>query len=150
MLPAMNSRICLLLLVLVFVSVPAQAKAAEPEKSRSAMFSDSAFAHEQYAFSPYDTIYIVVDLLEVPPGEHTVAFDWKTPSGELERQTLYNFTIEDPKPAFRVYAWLRLWEKGPLERTFTGQDFSEKFYGKWNVQIYLDNILLEERSFQVQ
>ncbi len=137
------------LLVCSLLSAVHPLHAAEPYQVSSAMFVDADPAKEQYQFTPYEKIYLVLTVRNLPPGPHNLAVDWITPFGSLERQTSHTITATDTVSAFKVSFWFKLMKRGPLKRTLTGQDYKEEFYGEWKVNYYLDGLPVGSRGFEV-
>ena len=61
---------------------------------RSSMYANKAFIRQQYAFSPYDTIYMVLDFPNLEPGEYVMTTDWIRPGGVVEYQDNHAFVLD--------------------------------------------------------
>lgn len=131
------------------LTVVSTLNASESYLSNSAMYADTSFEKEQYKFSTYDKMYLVLDFINLPPGQHDLIVDWLTPFGNLERQTSHTITSTDKLSSHRIYFWLKLIKRGPLKRTLTGQEYKEEFYGEWKVNFYLNSLPIGWKSFEV-
>ncbi|XOF35150.1 MAG: hypothetical protein ACL93V_07640 [Candidatus Electrothrix sp. YB6] len=114
------------------------------------MYNKKPFAEKQYIFSPHDTFYYVFEVEGVEPGRHTMYVDWENPSGHLERQTEYSFTLDRAATRQRLYSWLQLWRNSPLKRLVTGQDFSLQSHGFWTATVYIDGQYVTQQTFEVR
>ncbi|WP_339133987.1 MAG: hypothetical protein WGN25_14195 [Candidatus Electrothrix sp. GW3-4] len=142
----------LLWLALVSLLFAGQALASSPPFAsvQSGLYKDTTFAEAVTAFTPYEKIYLLVELQQLQPGKYTLTTDWLTPWGELEHQSNYSFELTKTKPLWKAYSWLNLWKNGPVKRLLTGEDFKKKFYGTWTVRLFLNGKQIHNQSFDVQ
>lgn len=124
--------------------------ASEFTSVQSKMYQEKTFVKETYTFSPFDTVYVTVDLRHLKQGTYNLITDWKTPWGSLEHQSIHSFEILDQSPSYKVFSWLRLWKNGPFKRAVTGEEYKKEFYGMWEVTIYLNGDQVTQNQFEVQ
>ncbi len=117
---------------------------------QSGLYKDTTFAEAVTAFTPYEKIYLLVELQELQTGKYTLITDWLTPWGELEHQSSYSFELKELVPSWKVYSWLNLWKNGPVKRLFTGEDFKKEFYGTWTVRLFLNGKQIHKQNFDMQ
>lgn len=144
----LKMKIVLLSVVIIALSF-STLLAGEDVVVESSMYNEEGFTREHDKFSPYDTIYFVLDFSSMKPGQYVLTTDWQTPFGNIEHQSVYSFTLNQFTPSYRLFSWLHLWRNGPLRRTLTGDDFKKDFYGLWTVSAYLDGMLVAHRSFEI-
>lgn len=140
-----------LVLLLLFIAGPVSVLGSSlPFASlHSGLYKNTEFTDPVVAFTPYDKIYLLVELRELQTGKYTLTTDWVTPWGELEHQSNYSFAIQDVRPSWKVYSWLTLWKNGPIKRLFAGEDFRKEFYGTWTVRLFLNGKQIHEQDFGV-
>lgn len=124
--------------------------ASEFTSVQSKMYQKKPFVKETYIFSPFDTVYVTVDLRHLKPGTYDLITDWKTPWGSLEHQSIHSFKILTQIPSYKLFSWLRLWENGPFKRAVTGEEYKKEFYGMWEVTMYLNGDQVTQNQFEVQ
>ena len=117
---------------------------------RSGLYKDKTFTDPVTAFTPYQKIFLLIELRQLQPGEYTLTTDWLTPWGELEHQSNHSFAILRITPSWKAYSWLTLWKNGPVKRLLTGEDFKKEFYGTWTVRLYLNGRQIQKQRFDVQ
>jgi hypothetical protein len=141
---------CFLMNSIFFVeSCPVNAVEFEEPAVRSTMYADKEFVRKQFVFSPYETIFLVLDFSNLEPGEYVLTTDWIRPGSVVEHQNRYSFDLELFTPAYRLFTWLRLWEEGPLKRVLTGSDFKRVFYGMWETKVYLNGKSITKQYFEI-
>ena len=141
-----------LVFLVLFISGPASVLgSSSPFASlQSGLYKSTAFIEVVTAFTPYEKIYLLVELQDLQTGKYTLTTDWLTPWGDLEHQNNYSFEVKELTPSWKVYSWLNLWKNGPVKRLFTGEDFKKKFYGTWTVRLFLNGKQIHKQSFDVQ
>jgi hypothetical protein len=117
---------------------------------QSGLYKNTSFTEVATAFTPYEKMYLLLELHELQAGKYTLTTDWLTPWGELEHQSNYSFEVKESRPSWKVYSWLTLWKNGPVKRLFTGEDFKKEFYGTWTVRLFLNGKQIHKQQFDVQ
>ena len=113
-----------------------------------ATYKSPAFDREVTEFSPFDTIYVILDCTELSPGEHTMHANWLHSQRGMIRSDSHTFTTEDGNKR-GLYFWFKLSKKGPVASMLSNQDFHEENFGDWTVEIYLDDTRMVERRFSI-
>ncbi len=113
-----------------------------------ATYKNSDFDQEATDFSPFDTIYLLLDCTGLSPGEHIMHANWLHNQRGMIRSDSHTFTTEDGTKR-GLYFWFKLSKKGPVASMLSNQDFHEQNFGDWTVEIYLDNTRVVERGFSI-
>ena len=113
-----------------------------------ATYKSSAFDQEVTDFSPFDTIYLILDCTGLSPGEHTMHANWLHSLRGMIRSDSHTFATEDGSKR-GLYFWFKLSKKGPVASMLSNQDFHEQNFGDWSVEVYLDDTRVVERSFSI-
>jgi hypothetical protein len=113
-----------------------------------ATYRSPAFDQEVTEFSPFDTIYLILDCTGLTPGEHTMHANWLHNQRGMIRSDSNTFTTEDGNKR-GLYFWFKLSKKGPVASMLSNQDFHEENFGDWTAEIYLDDTRVVERSFTI-
>ncbi len=108
-------------------------KAAKPDRPRS-----------HFGFG--EKIYAYATMSGVPPGAHTVSFNWFTPGGKC--QEVYRRSFQTDDGAYACWSWIEL--EGEIFPISLGPLGSGKFVGEWTVKIYGDGFFLTEAAFSVR
>ena len=133
----------------LFFSLVSPVNSKESILAPVVLYANKLFTDPQKLFLPTDKIYSVISFNVENPGEHILTTDWHTPFNSIEHRNIYRFISTRTGQSFQLYSWLQLWKIGPLERTFTGQDFKQEFYGYWTVRFYLDGRLVGKNNFEI-
>lgn len=134
-----------LLLVGVIIGSPPSAMGAS---CTGATYKSPAFDQEVTEFSPFDTIYLILDCTGLSPGEHTMHANWLHNQRGMIRSDSHTFTTEDGNKK-GLYFWFKLSKKGPVASMLSNQDFHEQNFGDWTVESFLDDSKVVERSFSI-
>ncbi|RZW22873.1 MAG: hypothetical protein EX260_05005 [Desulfobulbaceae bacterium] len=113
-----------------------------------ATYKSSAFDQEVTEFSPFDTIYLILDCTGLSSGEHTMHANWLHNQRGMIRSDSHTFTTEDGNKK-GLYFWFKLSKKGPVASMLSNQDFHEQNFGDWTAEIYLDDARVIERGFNI-
>ena len=113
-----------------------------------ATYRSPAFDQEVTQFSPFDTIYLILDCTGLEPGEHTMHANWLHNQRGMIRSDSHTFSTEDGNKR-GLYFWFKLSKKGPVASMLSNQDFHEQNFGDWTAEIYLDDTRVVERSFSI-
>lgn len=113
-----------------------------------ATYKSPAFDQEVTEFSPFDTIYLILDCTGLRPGDHTMHANWLHNQRGMIRSDSHTFTAEDGNKR-GLYFWFKLSKKGPVASMLSNQDFHEENFGDWTVETYLDDTKVVERSFSI-
>ncbi len=109
-------------------------------------YREAEFDKEETHFSPYDTIYLIVDCTDLEPGMHTMHANWVHAQRGLVRSDKYQFENSEREKR-GIYFWFKLSKKGPIASMLSNQDFYEKNFGDWTVDTYVDDELVLTRQF---
>ncbi|MCI5180445.1 MAG: hypothetical protein D3915_12885 [Candidatus Electrothrix sp. AU1_5] len=139
-----------LALVALFMAESAFAASSPFIFVQSGLYRDTTFGEPVTAFTPYETIYLLVEFRQLQAGKFTLTTDWITPWGKLEHQSNHSFEIGKTRKSWKAYSWFKLWKNGPVKRLLTGEDFKKKFYGIWTVRLFLNGKRVHQQSFDVQ
>lgn len=98
-------------------------------------------------FDCREQVYLMTTWIKVY-GEHRVTAHWFNPEGALQDQGHLDFVGQQKETC----GWLALEFLNVEKQTASSHLNAEaaKFYGKWKVQVFLDNNFLEEREFFVR
>jgi hypothetical protein len=98
-------------------------------------------------FDCRERVYLMTTWFKVY-GEHRVTAHWFNPEGSLQDQGHLDFVGQQKE----TDGWLALEFLNVEDRAASTHLNAEvaKFYGKWKVQVFLDNNFLEERDFFVR
>ena len=107
-----------------------------------------AFDQEVTQFSPFDTIYLILDCTGLTPGEHIMHANWLHNQRGMIRSDSHTFTTEDGNKR-GLYFWFKLSKKGPVASMLSNQDFHEQNFGDWTAEIYIDDTRVVECSFSI-
>ena len=113
-----------------------------------ATYKSPAFDQKVTEFSPFDTIYVIIDCTSLSPGEHVMHANWLHNQRGMIRSDKHTFTAEDGSKR-GLYFWFKLSKKGPIASMMSNKDFHEENFGDWTVEIYLDDSKVVERSFSI-
>jgi len=116
---------------------------------QSGLYKNTAFTEPVTVFTPYEKMYLLVELQQLQAGQYTLTTDWLTPWGELEHQSTYSFHLKKETGSWKLYSWLTLLKNGPVKRLLSGEDFKKEFYGTWSVRCYLNGTLIGKHGFDV-
>lgn len=115
---------------------------------KGATYKSPAFDQIVTEFSPFDTIYMILDCTGLKPGEHIMHANWLHSQRGMIRSDSHTFTTEDGTKK-GLYFWFKLSKKGPVASMMSNQDFHEENFGDWTVEIYLDETRMVERNFSI-
>ena len=103
-------------------------------------------------FSPADTIGMRLTLKDLAKGAYTLHVDWHNASGELQETNRYRFNKQtEATEVFEVQ--LDIIKASPLRRLFSVSEatgYHMKFYGKWQVVIFLNGERVLDNHFHIQ
>lgn len=114
------------------------------------MFNKKPFNNDQYRFIPTDRIYIVLDFENLEAGRHQVSASWINPDGKTISRADHSIDLEAAASRHRSYFWLELMKNGAFTEMITGKEYKGNIYGRWHVQIHLDDQHIAEKSFNMQ
>jgi hypothetical protein len=113
-----------------------------------ATYKSPTFDQKATEFSPFDTIYLILDCTGLSPGEHTMHANWLHNQRGMIRSDSHTFTTEDGNKR-GLYFWFKLSKKGPVASMLSNQDFHEQNFGEWTAEIYLDDTKVVEHGFSI-
>ena len=103
-------------------------------------------------FSTDDKIVVRIIFKNLPTGDYTFHADWHNALGDLQDTSRYRFTIQK-KTEEIVESQLEIMKASPLRRLFSASEatgYHIKFYGKWQVKLYLNGKEIIRKHFTVR
>ena len=73
---------------------------------------------------------------------------WYNPLGDAQRQGQHSFYLKSVS-GYSTFFWIKIQKKGPLRATLSNESYATKFYGNWNVRLYLDESEIESLVFRL-
>ena len=140
-----HSAIIGLLMAGLFVSLSPRVHGAT---CAGATYRSPDFDQEVTEFSPFDSIYVILDCKDLAPGEHVMHANWLHNQRGIIRSDSHTFSAEDGSKR-GLYFWFKLSKKGPMASMLSNDDFHEENFGDWTVEIYLDDARVVERRFSI-
>lgn len=116
---------------------------------KASMYCSKPFGNEQDEFFPSDKIYISLNFPSLKAGQHNIATHWKTPWGTIARTVVRNIDLEKDVQFYNAHFWFQLVENGMFTQMFTGAEYGRKVYGKWEVQLYLNEEPVVRKHFVI-
>lgn len=136
---------CALLLVFTVTS-------ARALDYRAFMYKGGAAGRPTTVFSPEDRVVLYIQFRDLPAGEYSFQADWHNPFGELQDSSRHAFALQAASD-YAVEASLEMTRAGFLTRLFSASEttgYHVKFYGKWQVRLFLNGEEVADRSFEVK
>jgi hypothetical protein len=103
-------------------------------------------------FSPQDKIAVRIKIKNLPKGSYTFHADWYNAFGDLQDKSRCRFTVR--KQSNKVLeSSLEIREASPLKKLFSaseGTGYHIKFYGKWQVKLFLNGEEIACKAFDVR
>ena len=103
-------------------------------------------------FSLKDKIVVRNKLKNLPKGNYTFHADWYNAFGRLQDTCRHEFTA--PQEILKVIdSQLEIRKASPLKKLFSASEstgYNIKFYGKWQVKLYLNGEEIACKEFEVQ
>ena len=115
------------------------------------MHRDDLASPSTTSFSPYDDILIQLNLYELPKGDYAYSVNWYNPFGELEDTSSYYFSLPQ-KASYSCWSKLDLEEAGTLTRLFSVSEttgFNIKYYGRWQVKLFINGDKIYQQEFYI-
>lgn len=137
------------ILVLLLSSSFSHGFAEGVTQSEIILTTDISSSENQNIFSPYDTIYALVTVTDIPPGKYTADISWANASGTMNRYSTVSLNVTANTP-FTFYSWLRLLKNSPFKRTITGNSFSTDSIGKWVLTVSIENSFFKTVEFEIR
>jgi hypothetical protein len=103
-------------------------------------------------FSPQDKIVVRVKLKQIPEGSYTFHADWYNAKGDLQEKNSYQFSTQTETNKM-IESSLEIKKASPLKRLFSASEatgYNIKFYGKWEVKLYLNGEKIACKEFEVR
>lgn len=103
----------------------------------------------QGTFACTDNVFVVIDILDYPPGMHQLGVRWTDPSGTQREFTRHEFRVVGKEE--QIWAWIKL-SRAPGAGMLRWLDSSagmEEFIGQWKVRVELDEQHVGELEFEV-
>lgn len=129
------------------------AAAAQDQKNcRVYMYKNDDRGQLTDIFSTHDKIHVHVDFDSLSKGPYAFQAEWYNAFGELQDTSHFAFSLPDGGH-YAVESWLKISKAGFLTRLFSASEttgYNVKFYGKWQIRIYLNGDEMALKTFEVQ
>jgi hypothetical protein len=112
------------------------------------LYRNAVFTEPQTEFSPYDKIFIVIECVGLQAGLQVMHANWIHEKRGLVRFNKHEF-IQEEDGKRSVYFWFKLLRRGPLASTLLNKDFHEENFGRWLVEVYLNDEPILSRDFSI-
>ena len=116
------------------------------------MYKNKDVQDHTVQFSPKDEIVVRIRLEDLPKGVYTFHADWYNAAGELQDASAYRFTTTQTADR-GLESHLEIRKASPLKKLFSASEatgYHIKFYGKWQVKLYLNGEEIACTEFEVQ
>lgn len=103
-------------------------------------------------FTPHDRIVIRVKFKDLQKGSYTFQADWYNPSGGFQDTSSSYFTIQKTTNVVSE-SQLELMRAGALRRMFSTSEttgYHIKFYGLWEVKVFLNGNKIIIKEFEIR
>ncbi len=131
-------------------ALPMPANQAQTPLLHISMYNQKPFIDEQYAFIPSERIYLVIELQNLQAGKHYLSASWKIKNGRTVSISSHDIVLQEFRPLHRTYFWLELMKNGVFTEMFTGQEYKDDAFGKWEVQVTLDGTTIAKQHFEIR
>jgi hypothetical protein len=123
---------------------------AENKTQKFGKFEVFMYKNEEYnrpinIFSPWDKISLKIKFFDLQKGNYEIRIHWYNPKNELQEANTHHFVLQKKSP-YTVEACLTL--EG--HQSLLDYDFDMKFFGKWQVKVYLNYEKIVINEFRVQ
>lgn len=115
----------------------------------ASLHSKQPFVLPRAKFHPFERVYIYLVFNHIKTGKHSLSTHWLSPQGKVVRRLIREFDLNQDVRSYGVYFWFELIRNGAFTRMFTGNEFSSKVYGVWQVITFLDGKKIDTREFLV-
>jgi hypothetical protein len=116
---------------------------------RASFFKDESLHIAATKFSVFDKVYLRSICRQLPEGKYEFTAIWHTPSGQIQRQDTHSSSLSVTGD-YGAFFWMKLLKKSPFKETFSNSSFSDKYYGLWTVNLYLNDQSVGSGSFTIQ
>ena len=103
-------------------------------------------------FSLQDKIVVRIKFKKIPEGSYTFYADWYNAKGDLQEKNSYRFSTQKETNKV-IESSLEIKKASPLKRLFSASEatgYNIKFYGKWEVKLYLNGEKIACKEFEVR
>ena len=145
-------RLVLSTLIVLAPVLPVWGKTFGPNGYDVFMYKNEDRSAPTTDFSAADRIIVRIILKNLPKGAYTFHADWYNASGNLQDTSRYRFTIRKTTAEI-IESQLEITEASPLRRLFSASEatgYHIKFYGKWQVKLYLNGEKIGGKHFNVR
>ena len=132
--------------------LPAWGKTSDKIDCRAFMYKNLNGRQPAEVFSPHEEIIVHVKFIQLPKGDYTFQADWFNSYGELQESSSFSFSLEKPS-IYAVESWLEMKRAGFFKRLFSASEttgFNVKFYGRWEVKLFLNGEEVASKFFEVR
>ena len=116
------------------------------------MYKNEATKIPSTDFSTDDKIIVQIIFKNLPKGDYIFHADWHNAMGDLQETSRYRFMIQKKTDEI-IEAQLKITKASPLRRLFSASEatgYHLKFYGKWQVKLYLNGEEIIRKHFSVR
>ncbi len=125
-------------------------KPEHPSLQRISMSNQKTATQEQYIFIPSERIYLAIELQNLQAGKHSLSAFWKRHDGKTVSFSNHDIVLQQFTPWRRTYFWLELMKNGAFTEMFTGKEYKDDAFGKWEVQVTLDGTVIANQPFEIR
>jgi hypothetical protein len=139
-------------IVFYLLVLPSVGNAAGRIDYKLFMYKSGEVGKPTALFEPNDKVVVYIKFLNLLKGEYVFHADWHNPLGELQDSSKYSFAVHEDSD-YAVEASLTMSKAGLLTRLFSASEttgYSIKFYGKWQVKLFLNGDEVAGKSFEVK
>jgi hypothetical protein len=132
--------------------LPISGQASESMERDVSMYRNEDRRRPVSLFSPKDKIVVRIKLKKIPKGFHTFYADWYNANGDLQEKNSYRFSTSKETNKI-IESSLEIKKASPLKRLFSASEatgYNIKFYGKWQVKLYLNGEKIAYKEFEVR
>lgn len=112
-------------------------------------FVDDSLKTVKKRFSTFDKIYVQSLCHNLLPGYYEFTVVWHLPSGQIQRQDVHTFNLQIVSD-YSVFFWIKLLKKSTIQEAVSNGSYSDKYYGQWTVNVYLNEQSIGAAPFTVQ
>lgn len=147
-----SKYIFLPLIAAFLILAQANCEAAGKVKCHLFMYKGGGEKDPGTMFSPHDQIIVYIQFISLSRGEYTFHADWYNALGELQDTSEHVFSLEKSSD-YAIESMLEMTKAGFLTRLFSASEttgYSVKFYGKWQIKLFLNGEEIADRHFTVR
>jgi len=104
-------------------------------------------------FSPTDRIVACLILKDLPSGRYTFHADWYNAAGKLQESSRHQFEQRSKRDEKKIESRLEFIKASLLRRIFSASEstgYHMKFYGNWEVRLFLNGEEIGRSVFEIK